>query len=129
MNIGRIIRLLAGIALIVFGLNNYFHWWAAPYTGEALAFFQQLERTGGGYLLYLAGIIEVAAGLSFIIDRQVPLMAMVLFPVLLLSFLFHLFLEGSGIGITGSRVFLTINVVVLITFRKNYMTILKPTFK
>lgn len=63
--------------------------------GPANDFNTALENTG--YMMRIVGLVQFFSGISFVVNRYVPLMAVVFFPVSLSMFLFHLFLDIPGI--------------------------------
>lgn len=95
----KIVRLLLGFILIVFGLNKL-----AP---EAFIPLPELpERAGDfmtslgatGYVLKTVGIIEIVIGILLLLKKWVAFALIVLVPISLNILLFHLFLDVSGIG-------------------------------
>ena len=52
-----------------------------------------------GYLMTTVKLFELVCGIAFLIGIFVPLAAVVIFPITLNIFLFHLFLEPSGLPI------------------------------
>lgn len=52
-----------------------------------------------GYLMTAVKLFELVCGIAFLIGIFVPLAAVVIFPITLNIFLFHLFLEPSGLPI------------------------------
>ena len=117
------IRILLGFGLVVFGSNKFIHFMEnPPLSPEAAEFMGAMYKTG--YILYVAGAVQVLAGLSFLTNKFVPLMAVVLFPVMLNAFLFHAVLDPSGIA--GSAVVTTLNVVMMFANKPAYEKILKP---
>ncbi len=117
------IRILAGAGLIFFGANKFGNWFQPPLSEDALAFMIQLATVGGGYIITIVAVVEILAGISFLTNKFVPLMAVVLFPVMLNAFLFHLFLDPSGIA--GAAMFLLFNILLLFAHKDAYKAMLK----
>ncbi|MGA1931172.1 DoxX family membrane protein [Arcobacter sp. YIC-464] len=116
------VQILVGIGLIVFGLNKFLHFMPNPEVSQEMGMFMQaLGKTG--YMFTLVGAIQFIAGLSFVLNRFVPLMAIVIVPVMLNAMLAHLFLDPAGIG--GSLVILLLILVVMFKNKESYVTVLK----
>lgn len=116
------VQILVGIGLIVFGLNKFLHFMPNPEVSKEMGMFMQaLGKTG--YMFTLVGAIQFIAGLSFVLNRFVPLMAIVIVPVMLNAMLAHLFLDPAGIG--GSLVILLLILVVMFKNKESYATVLK----
>lgn len=111
------IQLLAGLMLVVFGLNKFLHFIPmAPPPGEMGVFMGALFATG--YLFPLIAVIEVLAGIAFLTNKYTPIMAIILMPVMVNASLAHLFLDPAGIG---GAAFLTIaTVIVMIRHKDRY---------
>ena len=95
-------RLLLGLALVFFGLNQVFVFVAPPenaFPPEAMAFLGALE--GAVYFQPLKVFVEVLAGVLFLTGLFVPL-ALVLFAPILVNIVgFHLFLDDPANGVVG----------------------------
>jgi len=95
-------RILLGFIYLVFGLDYFLHF--IPYqplhTGKTGAFIAGLK--GVGYFYPMIKIIQIAGGLSLLLNRYAPFFAVVLFPISLNVLLFHTILVPSGwlMGVT-----------------------------
>jgi putative oxidoreductase len=89
-------RILLGFIYLVFGLDYFLHF--IPYqplhTGKTGAFVAGLK--GVGYFYPMLKSIQIAGGISLLVDRYAPFSAVVLFPVSLNVLLFHTILVPSG---------------------------------
>ena len=86
-----VLRILLGLIFTIFGLNGFFNFLPPPeMPTEAGAFFGALAATG--YMLPLIKIVEVACGILLLLGRNVPLALVLLGPVAVNIFLFHIFL-------------------------------------
>lgn len=93
-----VVRMLVGLAFLVFGLNGFLHFFAPPPpAGAAGAFATALAASG--YLLQLMSAFEVAAALMLLAGRFVPLALTLLAPILVNILAFHLALDLAGIGL------------------------------
>lgn len=118
-----VVRVLLGLGLLVFGFNKFLHFMPMPpMSPEAGAFAGALFATG--YIFPIAAIVQITAGISFLTNKFVPLMAVVLFPIMLNAFLLHAFLDPAGIG--GALVFTALNVVLMFAHKPAYAELLKP---
>ena len=116
------VQVLAGLMLIVFGSNKFFGFLSmSPPAAEMGAFLGAIFATG--YLFKVIAIVEIAAGLAFLLNKYVALMAVVLMPVMLNAFLAHLFLDPSGI--VGAAVLVVFIIIIMIGHKERYHAILQ----
>ena len=117
------VRILAGLMLVVFGSNKFLGFIEMqPGSLEMGAFMMALFQTG--YLMKLVAVVEVLAGISFLMNKYTALMAVVLMPVMLNAFLAHLFLDVGGIG--GATVLLVFTIIIMFNNADRYRNILRP---
>jgi putative oxidoreductase len=89
-------RILLGLVFFVFGLNGFLHFIPQPaLSGDIADFMNGLMKTG--YFFPLLKGTETIVGLLLLTGYLVPLALVILTPVLLNIFLFHLFLEPASI--------------------------------
>ena len=108
----KIVRILLGFILIVFGLNKL--------VPEAFIPLPELPQKAGdfmtslgatGYVLKTVGIIEILIGILLLLKKWVAFALIVLVPISLNILLFHLFLDVSGIG--GALLVASLNGVLI----------------
>ncbi len=117
----KIIRIVLGVILLVFGLHHFFSFLPMPQPPEpAVNFMGALMKSG--YVWPLLGIVEVVSGILLIIGRYVPLALALFAPVAVGIVLFHLTLSPAGIP--GYIVFI-LEVLLVITYFDTYKPILK----
>lgn len=117
-----ILRIILGLALVVFGLNRFLEFFPAPEMARAGAnFIESLESSG--YLLYAVAVIEVIIGLLLLLKKWVPFALILLVPISINILLFHLFLDVSGIA--AAIVIVTINAILIYKYWKAY----RPLFQ
>ncbi|SMD22763.1 hypothetical protein [Lentzea albidocapillata] len=91
-------RVLTGLLFATTGLNGFIMFMPAPdpstMAPEGVAFSGALYATG--YMLQLASGVQLLSGILLIIGRFVPLALALLAPMVVNIFLFHVFLEPSG---------------------------------
>ena len=91
-----IARYLMGLVFLVFGLNGFLHFipaGPAP-TGPAGQFMGALVESH--YFLVIAGL-QILGGVLLLINRYVPLALVILGPVIVNIFFFHLLMDPSGL--------------------------------
>jgi len=117
-----VIRILLGLIVLIFGLNKFLQFMPTPPMPEAAGeFMGALVATG--YLMVVVAIVEIITGIMLLTNRFQPLALVLLFPVLLNAFLFHLFLAPAGIG--GALVASAMNIFLFFANKEAYNSILK----
>jgi len=97
LNAEKVTRSLLALILIVFGLNKFLNFMPLPPMPEpAESFMGALMDTG--YIMVIVAALEVISGIFLMINKYSALILVIVFPVLLNAFLFHLFLDFKGIG-------------------------------
>ncbi len=90
-----IARVLLGLIFVVFGTNYFFNFLPQPPMNEqAGAFIGALLASG--YLFPFMKVVDIAAGIMLLMGRFVPLALVLLAPIVINIFLFHVFLDTSG---------------------------------
>lgn len=119
----KIITALFGLFWLVFGLNNFLHFFPIPEPSQAGAeFMHALESTG--YILPLVYGAQIVAGLLFLAGRLVPLALLLLAPIVANILLYDLFLNPSGLVIGCSIG--ALYAAVLFDRRHKFIPLLKP---
>ncbi len=122
-----ICRILLGLIFFVFGLAFFIHFFPPqpPMQGKAGAFVGGLF--GSGYFVNYMKVVEVIGGLLLLVNRYTALALLVLFPITLNIFLFHVILapEGAILGIA----MILLNIFLGYAYRKYYASVFttKPT--
>lgn len=116
------VQVLAGLMLVVFGLNKFLHFiaMAAP-APEMGAYLGALAATG--FLFPLIAVIEIVAGVAFLTNKYASLMVLFVTPVIVNAFLAHLFLDPSGIG--GSAFIMLVLISIIVNNKDRYAEIFK----
>tara|TARA_R110002050_G_scaffold300586_1_gene470630 strand:+ start:3615 stop:3989 length:375 start_codon:yes stop_codon:yes gene_type:complete len=117
-----IIRILLGIMLVVFGLNKFLQFMPMPPMPEAAGEFMG-ALVKSGYLMAVVAIVEILAGILLLVNKYQPLTLVVLFPVLLNAFLFHMFLDIAGIG--GAAMAIAMNIFLFVANKESYTELFK----
>jgi len=118
-----IARILLGLTFVVFGLNGFLHFIPQPPSPEvAQTFFAALAATG--YMIPLLFATQIAGGVLLLVGL-VPLGVLVLTPVIVNIFAFHLFLVPDGLPIA---ILVTVLAVFLAwAHRAAYTALFRPT--
>lgn len=90
-------RFLLGLIFVVFGLNGFLNFIPIPPpTPEGGAFLGALAATG--YMFPIIKIIEIVGGALLLSGFAFPLAQILLAPITINIFLYHLILDGSPNG-------------------------------
>jgi putative oxidoreductase len=117
-----IIRFLLGIMVLVFGLNKFLQFMPMPSLPASAGEFMG-ALVNSGYIFPVIAIVEIGTGILLLINKFKALALIVLFPVLLNAFLFHVFLDFAGIG--GAALAIIMNVFLMFGARDSYDDLLK----
>jgi len=90
-----IARLLMGLTFFVFGLNGFLRFIPAPPPTGLAGQFAGILFTSHLYVVIFA--VQVIGGLLLLVNRFVPLALIILGPVIVNIFFFHLFMAPSGL--------------------------------
>ncbi len=123
MKITKIIaRIVLGLILVLFGLNGFLQFMPMPeMTAEAGELMGAMAKAG--YFFPIIAIVEIIVGILLLINKYTALALIVLFPIMLNAFLFHLFLDIAGIG--GAALAVTLNTFLLIADKEKYKGVLE----
>ncbi len=117
-----IARTLLGLIFFVFGINfffNFMHLAQPPLGPKATAFSGGLF--GSDYFFQVLKSIEITSGFFLLINRFTPFFLLVLLPISVNIFLFHLILAPSGVPL-GTGV-LVLELFLCIAYRKYYQNV------
>jgi putative oxidoreductase len=112
-----IARFLLGLIFFVFGLNGFFnfiHMGQLP-TGVAGQFIGALFQS---HYVYIVSALQVVGGALLLVNRYVPLALVLLGPVIVNIFLFHLLMEHTGLPLAIVVVILW--VVLFLRYRQSF---------
>ena len=124
INAEKITRVLLALILVIFGLNKFFNFLPMPPMPEAAqGFMGALIETG--YLMLFVAIIEIISGIFLLLNRYSTLILILIFPVLLNMFLFHLFLDLKGIG--GALLTISLNIFLIVRSFDKYKILLSKS--
>ncbi|HEV8591220.1 MAG TPA: DoxX family membrane protein [Pyrinomonadaceae bacterium] len=117
-----IVRTLMGLLFMFGAIVVLFNLVPKPeLTGVTKTFNEGLDSVG--YFWYLLKITELLCGLAFVTGRFVPLATVVIAPVIVNIFMFHAFIDRSGLPVA---IFLVLaNAFVAYYYRDAYAGLLK----
>ena len=117
-----IVRTLMGLLFLFASIVILFNLFPKPeLTGVTKTFNEGLESVG--YFMPFLKITELLCGLAFVTGRFVPLATVVIAPIILNIFFFHLLIDRSGLAVA---VFLVLaNAFVAYYYRNAYAGLLK----
>lgn len=118
------LRILTGLAFVVFGLNAIL--WFIPEPETPLA--EPAQRfvdalMDSGFMMPLIGATQLLAGALLVLNRFVPLALALLAPFLVNAIVFHAVLEPTGLPIAA--IFLAIEVYLAWVYRDAFRPMLK----
>ncbi len=117
----HVARVILGLIFLVFGLNKFLHFIPVPpATGTAGEFMLGLSKAN--YIFPLLAFIEVLSGALLLSGAMVPLALLLLFPINLNIFLFHLTLAPD----MGMAVLIMAAHILLVVY---YWSAYKPIFE
>lgn len=113
-----VVRLLFGLMLVVFGLNGFLNFMPMPeMSAEAGAFMGALVSTK--FYFPVIKTIEILAGVAFLTNKKVAFAVVMVFPIMVAAFLFHLGLDPGGIG--GAAAGVIFSIVLLVANKEKYL--------
>ncbi len=92
-----IIRLLLGLAFVVFGANVFFHYLPMPAEWPKNPAGNFMNALFVSNYVFAIGLCQIAGGLLLLIGRYVALGLTILGPIVVNILLYHLFLDPSGL--------------------------------
>lgn len=116
-----ILRFVLGSIFLFYGLDAFFHFAPTATVSEPASKFIS-ALIDSGYLWTLTKIGETIGGLMLLIDLYVPLALVLIAPIVVNIFCFHLFLNPSGwaIGIYPVGVTIVVAELALAWFYREY---------
>ena len=92
------LRILIGMLLAVSGLNKFFGFMPMPeMTETGMAFMMVLVKSK--YIMPTIAIVEIIGGALLIANIAVPFALVLLAPIVINIFAFHLLLDPAGVGV------------------------------
>ncbi len=115
-----IVRTLMGFLFLFASITYLFKIFPLPeVTGNVKVFRDGMEASG--YLMYLVKAIELVCGIAFVSGRYVTLAVVLIAPIIVNIFCFHLFLDPKGLPV-GILLVLA-NLFIAYNYRKNFESV------
>lgn len=112
-----------GLFWLIFGLNNFLHFFPIPEPSAAgAAFMTALNNTG--YAMPIVYAMQIVAGIMLLARRFVPMALLMLAPIVANILLYDIFLNPSGLLIGG--VITALYVALLFERREKFYPLLQP---
>ncbi len=117
-----IVRTLMGLLFLFASIVVLFNLVPKPeLTGVVKTFNEGLDSVG--FFWYLLKITELVCGLAFVVGRFVPLATVVIAPIIVNIFMFHAFIDRTGLPVA---IFLVLaNIFVAYYYRASYAPLLR----
>lgn len=118
-----IVRVLLGLAFVVFGSNIFLHFipMPPPPPGDAGVFAGVLMHSG---YMHVVGALQLLGGILLLTGRLAPLGLTLLGPVIVNIVLFHIFFDRSGLPMAG--IFAILSIFLLFAYRDKFPAIFRP---
>lgn len=115
-----IVRVLMGLLFLFASISYLFNLIPTPeLTGPVKTFNEGLAAAP--YFMLVLKITELLCGLAFLVGRFVPLAAVVIAPIIVQIFLFHTFMDQTGLPVA---IFLVAaNLFLAYAYRRSYETL------
>lgn len=117
-----VLRILLGLFVLVFGLDKFLHFVPIDHSGMSESALGYMQGLADAKTTYLVGLVEVLAGLSFLLNKYGALMALILMSISINAVLFHATLDPATIP--GALILLVLNITVLIGYKDKYKALL-----
>jgi uncharacterized membrane protein YphA (DoxX/SURF4 family) len=117
-----VVRTLLGLLFLFASITYLFGLVPKPeLTGTVKAFNDGLEAVG--YFMPLLKVTELLCGLAFVTGRYVPLATVIVAPIVVHIFCFHLFVDRTGLPVAILVVLAT--AFLALHYRKSYEGLLR----
>lgn len=116
-----VVRFVLALALLFFGGNKIFHFVSPPEPpADAMAYWAALMSSK---TMMLVAVVEIAAGLSLLINKYAALMMLIMMSVSVNAVLYHVVLDPAGMMM--GLILLILNILMLIAYKDKYKEMLK----
>ena len=95
-NLHSIVRILFGLGMAFFGLNNLLHF-MPPHDYEGMARQVMAGFIASGYVMPAVGTVQMLLGTALLLNRLVAPALLLFVPIAVNILLFHLYLDRPGI--------------------------------
>ncbi len=95
------LRIILAIILLINGLNKFFNFIPVNYaSAESVQMIEGLLAVG--YFFKLLGVLELLIALFLLIPQLVPIALLMLLPISVNAFLFHVFTDKGQLGMSAA---------------------------
>lgn len=115
-----VLRILLGLYVIVFGLNKFFDF--IPFGESPEAFESYMGMLHSAKVLYVVGVVEIAAGLALIFNKYGALLALILMSVSINAFIAHAAFMPEAVA--GAAILVLLNIAVMYGYKDKYKSLL-----
>lgn len=117
-----VVRIIFAVFLLFFGSNKLLHFFdpPPPPSADAIGYWTALGHLT--YTMTVVAIVEIAAGLSLILNKYAALMMLILMSVSINAVLYHIGLDAENVMM--AVVLLALNIFMLYNYRESYKGIL-----
>jgi len=111
-------RIVLGAIFLVFGLNGFLAFIPMPpMNASATNFMTALAATG--YFFPLLKLTEIVSGVLLITGKMQPLALLLLAPIVINIFFFHLLLSGTGL--VFASMILVLHILLMIAHKESFL--------
>lgn len=118
-----VIRILVGLAMVIFGANKLFHFMPEP---EPAAGGEKMRQLTGLLMespfMMIIGILEIVGGIALLVGKYVPLALTFLIAIMLNAAMLHGFYDPANIA--GSLVFMALCLVLVYAYKDRFKSLL-----
>lgn len=97
VKIVKIVQVILGLLLIVFGVNKFLNFMPSPENMPQAATDFMVSINNTGYLFKFIGFVEIVSGILILINKWVPFALLLIAPIVVNIILFHLALDLGSI--------------------------------
>jgi putative oxidoreductase len=121
INLG--LRILVGLAMVVFGLNKFLNFMPQPEPGAMGEQMVQLGTLlGSSPFMKIIGLLEILGGVALLVGKYVPLALTLLVAVMFNAFLFHMFYDPKNMA--GALIFLLLSLYLVYAHKDRFKDLL-----
>jgi uncharacterized membrane protein YphA (DoxX/SURF4 family) len=117
-----IIRILVGLAMVVFGANKFLNFMPQPDPATIPADMMTLMGVlMSSPFMSIIGALEVAGGLALLLNKYVPLALTFIIAIMFVAMLLHLFYDSANV--VGAAVFLVLSLVLVYAHKDRFASL------
>ena len=118
-----VVRVLMGLLFLFASISVLLNLIPKPeLTGAVKTFNEGLDAAP--YFIYVLKVTELLCGIAFLVGRFVPLATVVIAPIIVQIFLFHAYLDRTGLPVA---IFLVAaNLFLAYAYRRSYASLFEP---